>query len=97
VGEYAVELFVAVLGASSYTYAEATSSQKLHDWISAHIRMAEYFGGSSEIWVPDQLKGAVTRSCRYEPGVNRSYRELARHYGAVVVPWPATAAWARSS
>jgi len=84
--EIPVELFVATLGASSYTYAEATPSQKLHHWISAHIRMAEYFGGTSEIWVPDQLKDAVTHSCRYEPGVNRSYLELASHYGAVVVP-----------
>ena len=84
--EIAVELFVAVLGASSYTYAEATQTQQLPEWISAHTRMLEYFGGSSEIWVPDQLKSAVTRSCRYEPGVNRSYRDLATHYGAVVVP-----------
>ena len=84
--EIPVELFVAVLGASSYTYAEATPSQKLHEWIGSHMRMAEYFGGTSEIWVPDQLKDAVTRSCRYEPGLNRSYEELASHYGAVVVP-----------
>jgi transposase len=84
--ETPVELFVAVLGASSFTYAEATPSQQLHDWISAHCRMAEYFGGTSELWVPDQLKSGVTRSCRYEPGVNRSYQELASHYGAVVLP-----------
>lgn len=84
--EVAVELFVAALGASGYTYAEATRSQQLHDWVSAHTRMLEYFGGTSAIWVPDQLKSAVTQSCRYEPGVNRSYQELATHYGAVVVP-----------
>jgi len=84
--EIPVELFVAALGASCYTYAEAIETQKLHDWISAHTRMAEYFGGVTEIWVPDQLKSAVTRPCRYEPGVNRSYQELAAHYGAVVVP-----------
>jgi transposase len=84
--EISVELFVAALGASCYTYAEATATQKLHDWISAHARMAEYFGGTTEIWVPDQLKSGVTRPCRYEPGVNRSYQELAAHYGAVVVP-----------
>jgi len=81
-----VELFVGVLGASCYTYAEATETQKLHDWIGAHTRMLEYFGGSSALWVPDQLKSGVTGSCRYEPGVNRSYQELASHYGAVVVP-----------
>jgi transposase len=84
--EIAVELFVGALGASSFTYAEATHTQQLHEWIGAHTRMLEYFGGSTEIWVPDQLKSAVTRSCRYEPGVNRSYRELATHYGAVVIP-----------
>jgi transposase len=81
-----VELFVAVLGASGYTYAEATFTQRLQDWMAAHIRMQEHFGGSSELWVPDQLRSAVTRPCRYEPGVNRSYQELAAHYGAVVLP-----------
>ena len=84
--ETPVELFVAALGASCYTYAEATQTQQLHEWIGAHTRMLEYFGGSTAIWVPDQLKSAVTRSCRYEPGVNRSYQELATHYDAVVVP-----------
>jgi transposase len=69
--EVPVELFVAALGASGYTYAEATRSQQLHDWVSAHTRMLEYFGGTSAIWVPDQLKSAVTQSCRYEPGVNQ--------------------------
>ena len=81
-----VELFVAVLGASSLTYAEATESQQLPDWIAAHIRMVEYFGGTTTLWVPDQLKSAVTRPCRYEPGVNRTYEDLAAHYGAVVLP-----------
>jgi transposase len=82
----AVELFVGVLGASGYTYAEATATQKLHDWLGAHERMLEYFGGSAAIWVPDQVKGAISESCRYEPGVNRTYQELASHYGAVVIP-----------
>jgi len=81
-----VELFVGALGASCLTYAEATASQKLHEWIGAHERMLEYFAGSPAIWVPDQLKSAVSVSCRYEPGVNRSYQELASHYGAVVIP-----------
>ena len=84
--EIPVELFVAALGASGYTYAEATATQQLHDWISAHMRMAEYFGGTTEIWVPDQLKSGVSQPCRYEPVVNRSYQDLATHYGAVVVP-----------
>jgi len=84
--EIPVELFVAALGASSYTYAEATATQKLHDWVGAHTRMLEYFGGCTQLWVPDQLKSAITRPCRYEPGVNRSYQDLAAHYGAVVIP-----------
>jgi len=84
--EVPVELFVAVLGASGYAYAEATRTQKLDEWVGAHTRMVEYFGGSTEIWVPDQLKGAVARSCRYEPGLNRTYQELGEHYSAVVVP-----------
>jgi len=81
-----VELFVGVLGASSFTYAEATANQKLECWIGAHEGMAQYFGGSSEIWVCDGLKSGVTTACRYEPGVNRTYADLAEHYGAVVIP-----------
>ena len=81
-----VELFVSVLGASSLTYAEATRTQQLPDWVDAHIRMAEYFGGATTMWIPDQLKSAITRPCRYEAGVNRTYEDLAAHYGAVVIP-----------
>ncbi len=81
-----VELFVAALGASGYTYAEATSTQQLHDWMAVHVRMLEYFEGCTDVLVPDQLRSAVSRPCRYEPEVNRSYQELARHYGAVVIP-----------
>ena len=81
-----VELFVGVLGASSYTYAEATASQKLECWIGAHEGMAQYFGGSTEIWVCDGLRSGVTTACRYEPGLNRTYADLAEHYGAVVIP-----------
>lgn len=80
------ELFVGVLGASNYTYAEATASQDLESWVSAHVRMAEYIGGSTELWVPDNLKSGVSKADRYEPEVNRTYAELARHYGAAVVP-----------
>ena len=86
--ERPVELFVAVLGASRFTYAEATLTQQLPDWVGAHTRMVEYFGGSTGLWVPDQLKSAITRACRYEPGINRTYEELAAHYGAVVVSGP---------
>ena len=81
-----VELFVAVLGASRLTYAEATETQQLPAWVDAHVRMVEYFGGATTLWVPDQLKSAVTRPCRYEAGVNRTYEDLAAHYGAVVIP-----------
>ena len=81
-----VELFVAVLGASSFTYAEAAATQQLPDWVDAHTRMVEYYAGTTALWVPDQLKSAITRPCRYEPGVNRTYEDLAAHYGAVVVP-----------
>lgn len=81
-----VELFVGALGASGYIYAEATASQDLVDWTAAHIRMLEAYGGSPAIYVPDNLKSGVTTPCRYEPEVNRTYAELARHYGAVVIP-----------
>ena len=81
-----VELFVGVLGASSYTYAEALPSQQLPHWIAAHVRMFEYIGGCTEILVPDNLKSGVTTPCRYEPLPNRTYGEMAQHYGAVVIP-----------
>ncbi len=82
----AVELFVGVLGASSFTYAEAVASQKLPDWVGAHVRMVEYFGGSAEIWVSDQLRSGVKTPCRYEPEVQRTYGEMAAYYRAVVIP-----------
>jgi transposase len=79
-------LFVAVLGASSYTYAEASLSQGLADWIGAHMRAFEFMGGVPEIVVPDNLKSGVTKACRYEPSVNRTYEEMAAHYSVAVVP-----------
>jgi transposase len=81
-----VELFVGVLGASHFFYVEALPSQELPHWIAAHIRMFEYFGGATAVVVPDNLKSGVREACRYEPGINRTYEEMARHYGAVVVP-----------
>jgi transposase len=84
--EIVVELFVGVLGASGLIYGEATRSQALPCWISAHIRMLDAFQGSTAIWVPDNLKSGVTRAHRYEPEINRTYRDLAQHYGAVVIP-----------
>jgi transposase len=80
------QLFVAVLGASNYTYAEATWTQGLGDWIGSHIRAFEFLDGVTEIVVPDNLKSGVTKSCRYEPGVNLTYEEMAHHYGVAVVP-----------
>ena len=81
-----VELFVAVLGASSYTYAEASRSQQVPDWIASHTRAFTYFGGVPGALVPDQLKSGVTRSCRYEPEVHRTYQEMAAHYGTSILP-----------
>lgn len=79
-------IFVAVLGASSYTFAEACWTQTLPEWIGAHIRAFEFFGGVSEIVVPDNPKTGVTKACRYEPDLNRTYQEMAAHYGVAVVP-----------
>lgn len=84
--ETLVELFVGVLGASGLIYAEATRSQDLPSWVGAHVRMLEYFQGSAAIWVPDNLKSGVTTADRYEPEINRTYGDLAQHYGAVVIP-----------
>jgi transposase len=81
-----VELFVAVLGASNYTYAEATLSQQLPEWIAVHTHTLEYFGGVAAMLVPDQLRSAVSDPCRHEPTIQRTYHELARHYGCAVVP-----------
>ncbi len=81
-----VELFVAVLGASNYTYAEATRSQQGHDWIASHVRAFAFLGGVVGAVIPDQLKSGVTAPCRYEPGVQRTYEEMAAHYGTVILP-----------
>ena len=80
------QVFVAVLGASNYTYAEATWSQDLPSWIGAHCRAFEFFGGVPAIIVPDNPKAGVSRACRYEPDINPTYQEMAVHYGAVVIP-----------
>src|SRR5271169_279054 len=80
------EIFVAVLGASNYTYATAVSSQDLPSWIECHIRAFEYYGGVAEIIVPDNLKSGVIKACRYEPDLNPTYRDLCQHYGTVVIP-----------
>ena len=79
-------IFVASLGASNYTYAEATWSEGIEDWIGSHVRTFAFLGGVSELVVPDNLKSGVTSPCRYEPDVNRTYAEMAEHYGVAVVP-----------
>lgn len=84
--EHPAQVFVAVLGASSYTYAEATMTQALPDWMGSHVRTFEYFGGVPEIVVPDNLKSGVSKPCRYDPDINPSYADLARHYGIAVIP-----------
>jgi len=80
------QIFVAVLGASNYTYAEATFSQKLEDWIGSHVRAFNFIGGVPEAVVPDNLRSGVSKSCRYEPDINPTYHDLAQHYGTVVLP-----------
>lgn len=81
-----VELFVAVLGASNFTFAEVSPSQKLEHWIGSNVRALGYFGGSPKALVPDQLKSAVTEADAFDPGVQRTYSELGKHYGAVIFP-----------
>lgn len=82
----AVELFVGVLGASNYTFAEATRTQQLPDWLGSHARMFRFFTGVSRAVVCDQLKSGVTLPCRYEPGLQRTYDEFAQHYGTTILP-----------
>ena len=80
------QVFVAVLGASSYTFAEATWTQSLPDWTASHVRAFEFFGGCPELVIPDNLRSAVSRAHRYEPDTNPTYHDLARHYGVAVLP-----------
>ena len=80
------EIFVGVLGASGYTYAEATWTQALPDWIGAHVRMFRFFGGVPRLIVPDNLKSGVNHASFYDPEINRSYGMMASHYGVGVLP-----------
>ena len=81
-----VELFVGVMGASNYTYAEATRTQQGPDWIASHQRAFAFLGGVPDAIVCDCLKTGVVLACRYEPGLQRTYEDLIRHYGAVILP-----------
>jgi transposase len=80
------QLFVAVLGASNYTYAEATLDQQMANWIGAHVRSFEFFGGCPRLVVPDNARTGVSRACRYEPDLNPTYQEMAMHYAVGVLP-----------
>ena len=80
------QVFVAVLGASNYTYAEATLTQGLEDWIASQQRAFRFFGGVTATIVPDNLKAGVTKPHRYEPDLNRTYAEMAAHYGTAILP-----------
>ncbi len=80
------QLFVATLGASSYTYAEAQWGQDLQSFVNGHVRAFQFFGGVPELLVPDNLKSGVKHADRYEPNVNRTYFEMASHYGSAILP-----------
>ena len=80
------QIFVAVLGASNYTYAEATWTQQLPDWIGSHVRAFEFLDGTSEVVVPDNLRSGVSKVHRYEPDLNPTYQDLGTHYSVAVMP-----------
>jgi len=80
------QIFVAVLGASNYTFIEATANQSLISWVQSHVRAFDFFGGVPTCLVPDNLKSGVTKSHLYDPDVNRTFQELADHYDIAVVP-----------
>jgi len=80
------EIFVATLGASNYTYAEATWTQTLPDWIASHVRALEFLGAVPSLIVPDNLRSGVSYSCRYDPDANPTYRDFAEHYGTAIMP-----------
>jgi transposase len=80
------QIFVATLGASNYTYARASLSQTIEDWIYCNQKAFEFFGGVTKITVPDNLKAAVVKADRYEPQINKSYQEFAVHYGTAIIP-----------
>ena len=80
----AAQIFVAVMGASKYAYAEATWTQMLPDWIASNIRTLEFMNGAPALLIPDNLKSAIKNSCRYEPEATSTYEDFARHYGTAI-------------
>jgi len=80
------QIFVATLGASNYTFAEATWTQSLPDWLESHVRMLEFYGGCTDMVVPDNLRSGVSKACRYDPDLNPSYQQWAEHYSVAVLP-----------
>lgn len=83
---FTAQIFVGCLGASQFLFAEATATQQLPDWINSHIHMFEYFGGVTEIIVPDNLRSGVTKAHRYDPDINANYQHFSEHYGVAIVP-----------
>ena len=80
------QVFVAVLAASNYTFVDLTWSRSLADWVASHVRMFTFWGGVPELLIPDNEKSGVRRASRYEPDLNPTYHDLARHYGTSVLP-----------
>ncbi|NQZ11843.1 MAG: IS21 family transposase [Algicola sp.] len=86
-GEFrGAQVFVAVMGGSNYTFAEATLSQQLEDWVMSHVRAFEFFGAVPDIVVPDNLRSGTTRACKYDPDLNPTYQQLAAHYNVAIIP-----------
>ncbi|MBL4821807.1 MAG: IS21 family transposase [Gammaproteobacteria bacterium] len=80
------QIFVGVMGASNYTYADATWTQSLPDWIGSHQRCFAFLGGVPDIVVPDNLRAGVSKAHRYDPDINPTYQDMAVHYGVAVIP-----------
>ncbi|MGC1441098.1 MAG: IS21 family transposase [Burkholderiaceae bacterium] len=80
------QIFVAVLGASNYTFAHASLTQTQADWIGSHVKAFEFFGGLSALVIPDNLKAGVIKADRYVPTLNESYRHWADYCGTAIVP-----------
>ncbi len=79
-------VFVATMAASSHTFVDLTRTRSLEDWTGSHVRMFEFWGGAPELLIPDNERAGVRRACRFEPDLNRTYRELADHYGVTALP-----------